>query len=146
MRYCADSGVLTGARQQSACSSCRQSASCGSALLSRFQNSHAELTVSAAQAAGSKDGAEYLVSMAEGDLLRVCAAVFLGLSVSLFGGAWLSGQLFAAWGDAAAAIGGLGGLAVGGLLLRLYDARSGSRGSGSRLVIVPSGRVSDSDS
>ena len=146
MHYCADSRALIGARQQSACSSCHQSAGCGSALFSRFQNTRAELTVSDIHAGASKDGVEYLVSMPESNLLRVCATVFPGLSALMLGGAWFSGQLFTDWGDMAAALGGLGGLAVGALLLRLYDARFGSRGSGSRLVIVPSGRLSGSDS
>ena len=144
LRYSAASGALTGSRLQGACSSCRQSAGCGSALLSRFQDSRSELTMAAAEES-AKDGEEYIVSMPEADFLRICATVFPGLSAAILGGAWLAERLFPAGGDAAAVIGGLGGLAVGALLLRLYDAGFGRRGLGTRLVIVPSGRVSHSD-
>lgn len=146
MHYSAECDALTGTRAPSACVSCRQAAGCGSALLSRYHAAQAELAIPREQSMQSRDGEEYLVSLPEADLLRICAVVFPGLSVALLGGAWLGDRLFASWGDAAALAGGIGGLVVGALLLRLYDARLGSRGLDTRLVIVPSGRVSHSDS
>jgi positive regulator of sigma E activity len=146
MHYCAERRSLTGIRPQSACSSCRQSSACGSALLSKLQHSRAELALPLTPADAPEHGAEFVVSLPAKSLLRICAVVFPGLSLLLLGGASLFGQLFAEWGEAACAVGALSGLVVGVLLLRLYDSRFGSRGSAHRLLIVPSGRVFDSDS
>jgi len=146
MHYCADSEVLATNRPQSACSSCRQSSACGSALLAKFQNTRAELALPALESDRPQHGAEFVVSLPAGSLLRICAVVFPGLSMLLLGGASLFGQWFAQWGELATVAGALAGLTVGALLLRLYDSRFGSRGQLHRLLIVPSGRVLSSDS
>ena len=146
MHYCDDREALTGSRPQSACSNCRQSSTCGSALLAKFQNSRAELALPGWAGDRPEHGTEFAVSIPAGRLLRICAVVFPGLSLLLLCGASLFGRWFSGWGEFATALGALAGLAVGALMLRLYDSRFGSRGLLHRLLIVPSGRVLDSDS
>lgn len=146
MHYCANRGALTGRRPESACSSCRQSAACGSALLAKLQNSRTELKLASAACDQPEHGAEFTVSLPAGTLLRLCTTVFPGLSMSLVAGASLFERWFAPWGEPAALVGAATGLIVGVLMLRLYDSRFGSRASEHRLLVVPSGRVLKSDS
>jgi positive regulator of sigma E activity len=144
MHYDAGREALTGDRKLSMCSSCRQSPTCGSSLLERSGKKTAELPGSLV--AGGQDGQAYTVGLPGLNFVLHCLAVFPGLSVLMLAGALLGGQMLPAWHEPAAAIGALAGLTVGAVLLRLYDSGLGRRSLLDRLVVVPSGLVSEDDS
>ncbi len=147
MRYDAGRGMLIGERQRSACISCRQSAVCGSRLLERTDRERAELPgCLVAESPAVEHGQEFAVQLPAASFVIHCLAIFPGISLLMLLGASLGGILVPAWPEAASAFGALAGLVVGALLLRLYDSASGCRSLLNRLVVVPSGRVSEDDS
>ncbi len=146
MSYCAERGALTAARPQSACRSCSLSGACGATLLERVCRTDVELRLDRYGESAPAAGAEFTVRMPAASFLRICATLFPGLALLTLGGSWFASLINPAGGEVAAVAGAAAGLVVGALMLRLYDSRLESRGPGSRLVIEPSGRVSESDS
>lgn len=147
MSWCAERGVLTAPRPHSACGSCSLSAGCGSAFLERYHHGDIELPLADFSVTETPQaGTEYTVRFPAATFLALCAMLFPGLGLLMLGGAWCGVWLSPETGEAAAVIGAAAGMMVGALFLRLYDSRFGSRGPGSRLMVEPSGRVSDSDS
>jgi len=147
MHYDAGRGVLTGERKRSACVSCRQSMVCGSRLLEGSARETAELPgCLVSNAREPIHGQQFTVQLPAASFVLYCLAVFPGISLLMLVGASLGEILYPAWPELASAFGAFAGLAVGALLLRLYDAASGCRSLLNRLVIEPSGRVSEGDS
>ncbi len=146
MSYCAERGALIAARPQSACRSCSLAGACSATLLERIYQSDVKLQLDRHGEAAPAGGAEFNVSMPAATFLRICATLFPGLALLMLVGSWTASLVYPAGGEGAAVAGAAAGLVVGALMLRLYDSRLESRGPGSRLVIEPSGRVSESDS
>lgn len=89
------------------------------------------MTVLARNDAGAREGDRVELAIPSGVFLPAAAMVFLmplALAALLAGAFWRLGRFFGeAAATASAVVGGVGGLALAGCLLRWYDRRSGER-------------------
>lgn len=119
----------------SGCSGCAQRSGCGASVLSRA--SRPGLVPAAAALRRWDTGQEVVFSASGRWVAAVAAAVYAGLAVLLLLGAVLGAQFDSSGGDVGALCGAFLGLSVGAILLRLYDAHSGSQLWLQRVTVSP---------
>jgi positive regulator of sigma E activity len=108
-------------------------------LLGKSPDVHLKLSESAAHSLGQEG--RVTVGLPVGGFGHILALCYLLQPVCMLLGAWLMGAVVIPGSDFAAACGALGGLAVGCLLLWLYDAQGGGQSWLSKLIIRPSVNV-----
>jgi sigma-E factor negative regulatory protein RseC len=99
-------------KRQGACGSCSASGSCGTSLLARYLGRR-PLLLRATNGVGAVPGDTVVVGVPEGGLLRASLAAYLVPLLGLMGGGLAGDGLLPGGGEAASALGGLAGLALG---------------------------------